>query len=219
MYYGSASGQQDLRSMTLPLLSEFSKPTPTPGGRNKKQKVDGAGLPLGSDPAGFPPGSRVSSYKYLNGNKELVISGRVCGTSPRSRTTWASSSTAHAGPSCCPSAPTRTGRRCALAGGRSTTRMLPRPPTSSSSRAAKSSTGRSSQETSSRGWPPRTTRTALPRTRSRHSRALARAQPAGEGADTTGEVEGADAAGSEVATPRGSSSLARRRSRVFRRRP
>ena len=77
MYYGSASGQQDLRSMTLPLLSEFSKPTPTPGGRNKKQKVDGAGLPLGSDPAGFPPGSRVSSYKYLNGKKELVISGRV----------------------------------------------------------------------------------------------------------------------------------------------
>ena len=77
MYFGSASGQQDLRSMTLPLLSELSKSTPTPGGRNKKQKVDGSGLPLDFDPEGPPPGSRLNSYKYLSGKKELVISGRV----------------------------------------------------------------------------------------------------------------------------------------------
>ena len=74
MYFGSASSQQDLRSMTLPLLSELSL---TPGGRRKRQKVDGFGLPLDPDPEGHPPGSRLTTYKYLKGNKELVISGHV----------------------------------------------------------------------------------------------------------------------------------------------
>jgi len=73
-YFGPASSQQDLRSMTLPLLSEFSS---TPGGRRKKQKVDSSGTLLDSDFEAPLPGSRVTSYKYLNGNKELVISGRV----------------------------------------------------------------------------------------------------------------------------------------------
>ena len=74
-YFGPTSSQQGLQSMTLPLLSEFS--SSPGGGRRKKQRVASPGALTDPDAEPPPPGSRVTTYKYLNGNKELVISGRV----------------------------------------------------------------------------------------------------------------------------------------------
>lgn len=82
MYFGSASGQQDLRSMTLPLLSELSKSTPTPrGGATRSRRSMAPASPWTSIPRP-PPRARGSTPTSTSAARRSSSSPGASGTSP-----------------------------------------------------------------------------------------------------------------------------------------